>query len=174
VQGRDDDVHGGRLRGFVDDPLFKIIANAVAAEHHVVEVDKVAANLSAVIQVEATFVFKALREKLQHLLLALPVLLDVQEVRRRPVRGGISTGQFRVVHEGAEEVLHVLSREEGLLDDVVKLAQKRQLLSGRELMKPTIDVLRRRLREVPFSVGPDLARDGGEQVITFAHLVVPC
>ena len=81
MKGSNDDMDRGRLRCIVDDPRLEVIAHAVAAEHDVVEIDEVAASLSAVIQVEATFICKALREELKHLLLALPVLLDVQEVR---------------------------------------------------------------------------------------------
>ncbi|MCY1310743.1 hypothetical protein D9M70_609680 [compost metagenome] len=75
-----DDVDSSRLRRLIDDPRLKVVAYAVTAEHHVIKVDEVAPLCSAVIQVKPAFVFEALREELQHRLLALPVLLDVQEV----------------------------------------------------------------------------------------------
>ena len=76
VPSRNDDMDPGRRRSVIDDPWLKVITYTVTTEHHIVEVDEVAAFLSAVIKVEAALVFEALREELQHLLLALPILLD--------------------------------------------------------------------------------------------------
>jgi hypothetical protein len=62
----------------------------------------------------------------------------------------------------AQEVFHVSLSDEGPLDDVLELAQEGQLLIGRELAEPAINMLWRRRGEVPFSIGPNLVCYGNE------------
>src|SRR5690606_32815941 len=120
VKGCDDNIDRGRLRRVIDNPRLKVIPHAVTTKHYVIKIDEVATIFAAVVYIETTFVLKALREESQHLPLALPVLLYVQEVRRRPVLRGGSPSQLWIGHEATEKVIYVLSCEESLLDNVVK------------------------------------------------------
>ena len=64
----------------MDNPLFEVIANSITAEHHIVEIDIISTISATFVKLKAIFIIQALSEELEHFLLALAILLNLQEM----------------------------------------------------------------------------------------------
>ena len=95
--------------------------------------------------------------------------LDTQNVCLCPVRGWIWADKLGVLDQAIQELCHRRLRQERLLDYMIVLPEKCDLIIGSELTCPLIDMRRTWLWNLPLPIGLDRARDGCKERISLSR-----